>query len=133
MEGSSTREAAPARASGILAVVLAVPAVLFVGANVLKYNLGVASLYDSLGFFTRPSSGPVGLFRDALVMVGAVASLVLSVVATTRAKVSLRDGALTGTLRIRLSALHLTALVLSAGSLSAICLYLLVENVLAGR
>ena len=116
---------------GLAAVVLAVPAALFVAANILKFNLHAASLYDALGFLTRPHRGVAGLVRDGVVVFGALASLALSLFATTRARISLRGGLLSGAISLRLSAPHVVALALSGGSLVAMAVYLTAENILA--
>jgi hypothetical protein len=121
----------PERArSPIPGLLFTLPAIVFVAANVLKYELGLPSVYEFLQPVLEP--GPVALqaLRDVLVVVGPLAGLALSLLAVARARASRRGDTVVASVAVRLRPGHLLVAGLALAVLAGMGLYLFVENVL---
>lgn len=115
------RSAAPS-----LALVL--PALVFVAANVLKFQLGVDGPYDTLELVLDPRPPLAWVLVQALVLAGPVIALALSAFAIVRASATRRDGTVEMRATLRLHPGHLVAGVLSLALLASMALYLVAEN-----
>jgi heme/copper-type cytochrome/quinol oxidase subunit 2 len=117
-----------ARWSVTAAAVLLVPAVLFVGANLMKYGLGVNVLSDALGPFAEPSDGALELIVTALVTVGPVVALVLALAPIVRLRLGRSNAAVEATVSVRLRWTHIGVALVALAVLVVLGGYLVAEN-----
>jgi hypothetical protein len=109
-------------------LVLVTPALTFLVANVLKFELGIPFLYDALSPVIAPATSLPRKIVDVTVVLGPVVALVVSVVPLLRLGLRRQNDLLVGTVAVRLSWLHLVVAAVSALAIAAIGLYLLAEN-----
>lgn len=118
-----------ARWSVTAAAVLLVPAVLFVGANLMKYGLGVNALSDALGPFAEPKDGAADAIVTGLVLVGPVVALVLALAPIVRVRLGRSNGAVEAAVSIRLRWTHIGIAFVALSVLFVLGGYVVVENV----
>lgn len=111
-----------------MAAVLQVPAVLFVGANLLKYGLGVDGLSDALGPFAEPTNDAMDAIVTAVVLIGPIVALLLSLVPITRFRFGRRDGALEARVVVRMRWSSIAVAIAALGVLLVLGSYTLAEN-----
>lgn len=114
--------------SAATSLLLLVPALVFVTANELKFQLGVDAPYDALEPVLDPRPLLARVVLQALVLAGPVIALVLSALAIVRANATLRDRTLEVRATVRLHPGHLIAVLVSLALLAAMALYLVAEN-----
>jgi hypothetical protein len=110
----------------VLAAALVLPAVAFVGANVLKHELSVNAPSNVLGPFAEPGGGAMNVVVTALVLVGPVLAVAIAIAPIIRLRLGRSDGAVEATVSLRLewarvaiALVALTVLALLAGYLAA--------------
>jgi hypothetical protein len=111
----------------ILAAVLVLPAALFVGANVLKYGLGIDGPYDVLGPLTDPPKG-AGNVVTAIVLVGPVIGLAIALSPVLRLRFAYPDGEVQGSVSLRLRWVNIAIAVVALGVLAVLFGHILAEN-----
>lgn len=113
----------------LVALLLCLPSLVFVTANVLAFELGLPGLYDALEPAIAPASDLLESLVALVVVLGPLAALALIAVDLLRADVDRRvDGAVLR-VEIRLAWRHLTVAGLAICLLGVIGLYLFLENV----
>lgn len=116
----------------LFALLLCLPSLVFVTANVLAFELGLPGIYDALEPAIAPASDLFESLVALVVVLGPLAALALIAVDLLRAGVDRRvDGAVLR-VEIRLAWRHLTVAGLAICLLGAIGLYLFLENVRLG-
>lgn len=103
----------------VAGVVLIIPAMLLVVGGLLQSLLGISQVNEALNF-------ELFIFHPAILLGGLVVALGLNLAPVAR--VSLQDGALVGTLKIRGRLVNLAILAFIGLMLGTIFVYLLVEN-----
>lgn len=117
------------RSAAFLGLILSLPAVLFVSAQVLKYELGVPFLYDALGFLSSPARYPLYDALSPVIFVGGtLAAVVLNAWMVLRVAVRREDDMLVGTLTLTPKVANLSIVVLAGLVLLILVTYLVVEN-----
>jgi hypothetical protein len=111
----------------ILAAALVLPAALFVGANVLKYGLGIDGPYDVLGRFTDPPKS-MGNLVTAIVLIGPVVGLALAGWPVLRLRFAHPDGEVQATVSLRLRWVNIAIAVVALGVLAVLFGHILAEN-----
>jgi len=111
----------------ILAAVMVLPAALFVGANILKYGLGVDGPYGALGPLTDPPRG-AGNVVTAIVLVGPVIGLTFALWPVLRLRLSHPDGQVQATVSLRLRWVNIAIAVVALGVLAVLFGHILAEN-----
>ncbi|MEX2203030.1 MAG: hypothetical protein WD965_02965 [Actinomycetota bacterium] len=116
------------RWSTLLAAALALPAVAFVAANVLKYGLGVDALSNVLGSFAEPGDGLVNLVVTALVLVGPVIAIAIALVPIVRMRLGRSDGTVEAAFSLRLEWSRVAVALVALAVLAILAGYLAAEN-----
>ena len=101
------------------------PALLFVSANVLKYELGVPEVYDALAPIAQPAPDLVG---DAIVLLGPLVALAIVAASAVRVSIQRTAGAVTGSITV---AVGWPVIAFGAASLSLLAVmggYVVAEN-----
>lgn len=111
----------------VLAAVLVLPAALFVGANVLKYNVGVDGPYAALGPLTDPPRSTTD-YVTALVLLGPVAGFALVLWPILRLGFGHPEGEIQATVTIRLRWANIAVAVVALGVLAVLFGHVLAEN-----
>ena len=117
-----------ARWSVAAAVVLVVPAMLFVGANILKYGLRVDVISDVLGPFAEPSAGLAEAVVTGLVLIGPVVALALVLAPIVRLQLGRSHRTVEATLSFRLRWVNIAVAVVAIALLAVVSAYVVVEN-----
>jgi len=116
------------RWSTILAGALAVPAVAFVSANVLKYGFGVDALSNGLGRFAEPGDGAFSILVTALVLIGPVIAVAIALVPIVRMRLGRSDGTVEAAVSLRLDWARVAIAFVALVVLVALAGYLVAEN-----
>jgi hypothetical protein len=103
------------RRSVLLAAILVVPAILFVAASLLKYNLGWAGLYDALGPFANPGGGFADGVVSAIVLLGPTIAAILALWPILRLRLRRPSGQLEATVSLRLEWANVAIAVVAIG------------------
>lgn len=118
------------RSAGIIGALLAAPALLFVSASILKYELGAPFLYDNLGFLASPGKLPVYAGLSPLIFLGGTfVALALNLVPLLRVEMRRDADEIVVTGRLRPHGLNLTVVAAAALVLVTLLGYLVVENI----
>ncbi len=110
------------RTLAIVGAVLVAPTALFVTASILKYQLGVPFLYDSLGGAIEVMDSPF------VILGGLLAALALNLWPVLRVSVKREPDAFVGTVTVRPQVWNVAVLGLSTVLLATIMVYLVMEN-----
>ncbi|MGH2693019.1 MAG: hypothetical protein ACRDHM_11040 [Actinomycetota bacterium] len=122
-------EPEPREASGAWwRALLVLPSVVFVAANLLKFELGIDGPYDFLAPVIGPSSSVNGPILAAVVILGPLAAVVLTLRRTASISVSRTGGGLSARTSLNVQWADLVILVFALGALSVIGLYLIAEG-----
>ncbi len=114
---------------GAIGFVLLLPALLFVSASVLKYEVGVAFLYDNLGFFANPQSLPLyNTLSPALFLGGPLLAAALNIGAIMRLTIHKHGDSIVGTIDVKTRLLNIAIVATSSLLLMILIGYLIVEN-----
>ncbi len=114
---------------GAIGFVLLLPALLFVSASVLKYELGVAFLYDKLGFFSNPQSLPLyNTISPALFLGGPLLAAALNIGAIVHLTIHKHGDSIIGTVNVKTRLLNIVIAATSSLLLVTLIGYLIVEN-----
>lgn len=116
----------PWRLRAALGSLFVLPALLFIPANILKYELHRPALFDALGPLTDPGSGLLRLLVDLLVVGGPLVAVVL--VLPRLVRLQHRSGVLSLDLRLQPALLAVGCTAIALGGM--IAAYLLGENLL---
>jgi hypothetical protein len=115
-----------------MALLLVVPAALFVTASLLKYELGVPLLYDLFRPIFESDAGALRLLIDGAIIMGPIAALLLAARRTLRIGLQRSDHKLVGTFTLDLRASDLAVGIISLGLITTLGAYLIAENILHG-
>ncbi len=116
-------------ASATIGLLLIVPALLFVSASLLKYELGVPLLYDSLGFLASPPRlGLYNILSPFLFLGGPTLAVLLNLPAILHVRIEQQGGELTGSFRLRPRGLNAAVVATGLVLLGILLAYLVVEN-----
>lgn len=128
-EGGPMRSQRFGRQAVLIGAVLALPGLMFVVSNILKYNLGSGTLYDgSFGTIFALGFGELNAAVNAVVILGPVTALALIMWSSVDLGFH-RDGeVVNATFSIRVNKLALLVAVVSVVVLGAMFTYLLFEN-----
>jgi hypothetical protein len=107
--------------------VLVLPAALFVGANVLKYGLGIDGPYNALGPLTDPPKG-TGDLVTVIVLVGPVVGLGVALWPVLGLRFAHPDGEVKATVSLRLRWANIAIAVVALGVLAVLFGHILAEN-----
>jgi hypothetical protein len=122
----------PRAKTALVALLLCLPSLVFVTANVLAFELGLPGIYDALEPAIAPASDLLESLVALVVVLGPLAALALIAFDLLRADVRRpADGAVLR-VEIRLAWRHLAVAALAILLLGAIGLYLFLENVRVG-
>lgn len=110
-------------------VLLSAP-LFFVGASLLKYELGVGLLFDPLeALLSEPGRRYVfNLVSPVVFLGGLILALVLNAYAVVRLDVGSEDGVIVGTVRLEIRLLNIAVVVVSLLLLATLLGYFFVEN-----
>ena len=111
----------------ILAAALVLPAAVFVGANVLKYGLGVDGPHDALGPLTDPPKG-MGNIVTTIVLVGPVIGLAIALSPVFRLRFAHPEGEVQASFSLRLRWVNIAIALVALGVLAVLSGYVLAEN-----
>ncbi|MGQ0668756.1 MAG: hypothetical protein ACT4PO_03615 [Actinomycetota bacterium] len=114
--------------SAIPGLILLFPALLFVAANLLKFELGLPFLYDLVEPVVNPRAPAFHAVLAVVVIGGPVAALAISLLSIARLGFRREDGVVFGTVAARLRGPHLAVIVISLAILATIAGYLVAEN-----
>jgi hypothetical protein len=114
----------------LLAAVLLLPALVFVPANVLKFELNISFPYDTLEPILHPSIGLLRVLRDVLVVLGPVAALALSAASIMRGSLKRTGDSVQATVALRIAPVPMAIAAVSLVLLGSIAAYLVAENLL---
>jgi len=117
-----------ARWPATAAAVLLVPAVLFVGANLMKYGLGVNVLSDALGPFAEPRDGALEAIVTVFVLVGPVVALALALAPIVRLRFGRSNAVVEATVSVRLRWTQIGVALVALAVLVVLGGYLVAEN-----
>jgi hypothetical protein len=109
----------------VISIVLLLPALLFVSANLLKYSVGVPWPYDALAPIGRPVPNLTG---DAIVLLGPLLAAALIGLRTVRVSVVRNVGTVTASLTVAPSRTAVLIVGLSVVILGVMGVYLVAEN-----
>ena len=116
-------------ACGAIGFVLLLPALLFVSASVLKYELGVAFLYDNLGFLSNPQSLPLyNTISPAVFLGGPLLAAALNIGAIMRLTTHKDSDSIVCTINVKAKLLNIAIAATSSLLLVTLIGYLIVEN-----
>ena len=116
-------------ACGAIGFVLLLPALLFVSASVLKYELGVAFLYDNLGFLSNPQSLPLyNTISPAVFLGGPLLAAALNIEAIMRLTTHKDSDSIVCTINVKAKLLNIAIAATSSLLLVTLIGYLIVEN-----
>ena len=116
-------------AFGAIGFVLLLPALLFVSASVLKYELGVAFLYDNLGFLSNPQSLPLyNTISPAVFLGGPLLAAALNIGAIMRLTTHKDSDSIVCTINVKAKLLNIAIAATSSLLLVTLIGYLIVEN-----
>jgi hypothetical protein len=116
------------RCSTVLAGVLVLPAVAFVAANVLKYGLGVDAPSNVLGPFAEPGEGVPNVVVTALVLVGPVVAVALTLAPIVRLRLGRSDGTVEAAVSLRLEWARVAIALVALAVLAGLAGYVVAEN-----
>lgn len=125
-EGGPVLASTPRRASALVAFLLALPAALFVTANVLKYEFQLSLLYNASVALVMDQA-TTSVLANILITLGPLAALVLAGRATVRFTTPPEGGGVR-LAAIRLSWPHLLVALLSFALVLSLGAYLVLEN-----
>jgi hypothetical protein len=103
------------RRSALVAAILALPAALFLAANLLKYNLGWAGLYDALGPFANPGGEFADRVVSAIVLLGPTIGAIIALWPVLRLRLRHPNGQLEATVSLRLEWANVAIAVVAIG------------------
>ena len=103
------------RRSLLLAAVLVLPAALFLAANLLKYNLGWAGLYDALGPFANPGGELADRVVSAIVLLGPTIAAVVALWPILRLRLRHPSGHLEASVSLQLLWANVAVAVVAMG------------------
>jgi hypothetical protein len=109
-------------------VALVAPAIVFVTANILRYNLGVAGPYRALEPVLAPGGGLMDWVLGLVVILGPMTAFTLAVSPMVRFRIERRGEDLVGTLTVRWRPALFAVAIVSAIVLAVIGSYLVAEN-----
>ena len=116
-------------AFGAIGFVLLLPALLFVSASVLKYELGVAFLYDNLGFLSNPQSLPLyNTISPAVFLGGPLLAAALNIGAIMRLTTHKDSDSIVCTINVKAKLLNIAIAATSSLLLVTLIGHLIVEN-----
>ena len=116
-------------AFGAIGFVLLLPALLFVSASVLRYELGVAFLYDNLGFLSNPQSLPLyNTISPAVFLGGPLLAAALNIGAIMRLTTHKDSDSIVCTINVKAKLLNIAIAATSSLLLVTLIGYLIVEN-----
>jgi hypothetical protein len=113
----------------LIALLLCLPTLVFVTANVLAFELGIPGMYETLEPAIAPASDLLESLVALVVVLGPLAALALIALDLLRAGLDRRPDGAALRVEIRLAWRHLTVAALAICLLGAIGLYLFLENV----
>ncbi len=117
-----------ARWSAPLGAVLALPGVVFVISNILKYNLGSGTLYDgAFGSIFALGFGELNALVNAFVIVGPILAVILLGVSSIEVGMKREGSAYLSTISIRLDKATIAVLAVSVAVLGAMFAYVIFE------
>jgi hypothetical protein len=116
------------RSVRILPLLLSIPALVFITANVLKYELGIGFLHDALRPLLEPSGVVGNVAQLAVLFLLPAVAAGMTLWRTARVRFRRTDAALEANMTIRVGWIEAAALALSLGVLGALSLYLVAEN-----
>jgi hypothetical protein len=117
----------PRGRSAKLAFALLLPALAFVTSNLLAYSLGIEGLIPVADAFT-PSHVALSALVQAVVLIGPMAAVVLSLRSILHVKLRHEQGSVAGSVVLRLSPAHIAVVLLGMVILGTMVGYLVVEN-----
>lgn len=109
-------------------IALVVPAVVFVIANVLRFELGVAAPYDALEPVIRPAAAWAQRVVDVFVFIGPLAAFVLAGASVVKLRLERRSQALVGSVEVHWHPALLAIAVVSALVFGLLGAYVIAEN-----
>ncbi len=116
------------RWSPAVGAVLMAPAVVFLFANLLRYNLGQPWLHDAMSLVIEPrTAGPQALL-DATIALGPLLALATSALSILRLSIKREERRWSGTVTVELSAPHLAVVLLGVAVIATIAGYVIGEN-----
>ena len=118
---------ARARWTWILPGLLVLPAALFLGANILKFELGIAGPYEWLGPLTDPSRS-VNDLVTAIVLLGPALALAIALWPIVRVRFAHPDEEVRATVSLRLRWPNIAVAVVALGVLAVLLGHVAVEN-----
>lgn len=104
------------------------PAVAFVAANVLKYGLGVDAPSNVLGPFAEPGEGVPNVVVTALVLVGPVVAVALTLAPIVRLRLGRSDGTVEAAVSLRLEWARVAIALVALAVLAVLAGYVVAEN-----
>jgi len=116
------------RWSVAVAALLVLPALLFVGANLLKHELGVDAVSDVLGSFAEPRGGALDAIVTVLVLLGPVVALVIALAPIMRFRLARSNAIVEATVSLRLRWMHIGVALAALAVLVVLGGYLVAEN-----
>lgn len=109
-------------------VLLVVPAILFVAANVLRYNLGVIGPYTALEPVLSPGGGAMDWVLGVVVILGPMTAFALAIAPMIRFRIERRGEDLVASVTVRWRPALFGVALVSALVLGVLGSYLLAEN-----
>lgn len=109
-------------------VMLVLPSVVFVAVNVLKFELGIDGPYDLLAPVIGPSSSVNGPILAAVVILGPLAAVLLTLRRTASFSMSRTDGGLAARTSLNVRWADLVILAFALAALGVIGVYLIAEG-----
>ena len=115
------------RWSTILAGALLLPAIAFVAANVLKYELGVDALSDALGPFAEPGEDAGNVVVTALVILGPVIAAAIALAPIARLHLGRSNGTIEAAVSLRLEWARVAIALVALAVLAVLAVYVVGE------
>ena len=112
----------------VLAAALLLPAIAFVAANVLKYELGVDALSDALGSFAEPGEGLINMVVTALVILGPVIAAAIALAPIARLHLGRFNGTVEAAVSLRLEWARVAIALVALAVLAVLAVYVIAEN-----
>lgn len=128
MEPNRPRMEPNRRWSTVLAAALVLPAVAFVGANVLKYGFGVDAVSNVLGRFAEPGEGAFNIVVTVLVLLGPVVALAIALLPIVRLRLGRSDGTVEAAVSLRLEWARLAIALVALAVLAVLAGHIAAEN-----
>ena len=111
-----------------LSLALLVPAVVFVTANVLRYELGMPGFHELLAPVIDPTASWAQGLLDAVVFLGPLAAFAVTVLSVLRLRVERRAHAFVGTVEVQWRPALLLVAAVSAVVFAFLGAYVVLEN-----